>query len=289
MNKKHIYISVVAFMFMILSGCNNTSINNQRLPLVTKNIDKVIHNAVSVGFKLNSLVAHSSMKAVDKKENFTLRCSAQILAKRPDKLHIIATKGLGTEIMNLSMVGESLDIWLPRKSTLYRGSISDLNEADMNFHPQDIVEQILFPSKTFLNNKWTKLFEDENNILIEAKQPELGRHLLTISKKTSLLTRRQLFNKTDDCVIDVSFSSYKMIEELDNKFYPHKFHLRFPNEDKDLFIVLRNITFNDKLKSSDFYLVVPKEDNVKVKPLKSEKNKNNNRKDMLHELESSQE
>ncbi len=251
----------------INSGCAIIPTSRKQNKNINTNASKILFDSISVGFNLNAIVAQASMKAVDKKGDFTLRCSAQILAKRPDKLLIVATKGLGTEILQLSLINESLNIYLPRKKTLYKGKINDLNDADMNFHPQDIVEQVLFPTKNFLNLKWKTIFEDEKVIMLQAKQKSLGRHLLTINKETRTLMRRQLFNNKDVCAIDVAFSRYKKSKELEGKLYPRKFKLHFPTEKKDLYIVLRKISFNENLPTKEFILNIPKKNIKKIKPL----------------------
>jgi hypothetical protein len=266
---RYLLFSALITAALIISSCSQGTVRKSDSGKPYKAVPQLIlDDSISVGFGLNSIVAQASMKAIDKEEDFTLRCSAQILADRPDKLLIVATKGLGTEIMNLSLVGDSLDVWLPRKKTLYQGKINDLNDADLNFHPQEIVEQVLFPTREFLKLPWQNVFEDDENVLLQANEKNIGRHLLTINKNKRIMTRRQLFDKNDKCIIDVSFSKYRQFKEIANKYYPRKFHLHFPEEGKDLYIVLRTIDFNEKLSGNDFQLNLPDKDKIKIKPLK---------------------
>jgi hypothetical protein len=231
---------------------------------------RIVANALKCASKVYSLQSSSSMKAVDEKEDFTLRFSAEIIAKRPASLHLTATKGLGIEILEMAMVGESLDIMLPRKKTLYRGYISDLDANGISFNPTEIVEQLLFPVDSFLRYDWKVVANNEEEIIVEQVLPNKEKTILIIEPKTFNLIERKELNPLGQCWLNVSFGKYRQLEGTDsNCEFPHKFKIKFPIDKRLLIIVLRGTVANPVIKPSDFWMMVP-DSGIKVKPLKKD-------------------
>ncbi|MFH0910940.1 MAG: DUF4292 domain-containing protein, partial [Planctomycetota bacterium] len=223
--------------------------------------------ALSAAGRLQSLEAEAAMKAVDKTENISISCQVQLLVKRPGALRLSATKGLGTEIFDVSLVNDSIDIWLPRKRTFYRGYLRELGEDSLNFHPEEIIGQILLPSERLLANPWIIESQEKASVTLIEQSEGVRRNRLKIERSTGALLEREILNADGSWVVRVSYSRHKPLPGgPPEEPFPMRFEIQFPGDRRDLLLVLRKITPNPVLQPSDFWLPVPEAD-VRVKPL----------------------
>jgi hypothetical protein len=216
--------------------------------------------------ELRALEASASMKVVDRPNRFTLRCKAQLYVQHPQKLRLSATKGIGMEILDLSMEGKRLDVYLPRKRRLYQGSTSDLQGSGISFHPASIVSMLLLNPATWMKQSWTATRLEKGIELREAVRTG-PREVLLFSADQSLLLRRSIVDREKRELLVVEFSKHRPLGPRALP-YPHRVLIRFPLEDQSILMVLRKPQANPPLTAEDFQLALPAK-GVEVRELSS--------------------
>ena len=221
--------------------------------------------ALETAGHISTFDARTAMKVQDKRENVSLRITANILCARPDRMRLLASK-VTKEVMEMSLVGESLDVWVPEKRTLHRGNLRELTGGDLDFHPDEIVGQLLFPVDRFLSTRWNVLERNGDHVLVESDGAFGHRNRLVIRTSDNTIQRHEIHTAAGELWLDATFDDYKPLEGIGG-LYPRRIIMLFPIDERELTIVIREITVNPEVHQQDFWLFVPNED-VTVKSLK---------------------
>jgi hypothetical protein len=232
----------------------------------------LVARAVAPAARLSALEIHGRLRAIDRPEDFRLTCTAHLLVQRPDRLRLRASKALGMDILDLAMAGGAIDIWLPRRHTLYRGRVDELGSTGVSFQPRAIVAQLLFPAEELRQRRWHLWTEDdEAAVVLEVSE---ARYLerLTIDPADGRLLRRELLRAADGSVyMEVVFTRFAPLESLAGApLFPRRVDITFPQEERELALAIRRILPNPELSEQDFRLTVEDPDAV-VKPLRPER------------------
>ena len=260
---------------LIVTGCKKaekihdttsfTDLNKGAITWASTPAAKLVRQGVLAAENLNGIEAQVALRIEDKKEEVSMRVSAQLVAVRDDRLRISATKMVG-DVMDLAMVGDDLDIYLPSKKILYRGAVHDLSGASLNFHPQEIVEQLLFPVRRFASADWRIVRREPGATVVEA---DAGRRTrLTIGNAQGELLKQEIMDKNGRVWLSVAYGEHQVIEGGNGGLYPHKIEMTFPGEERYLLISIRKLLPNPEAGTSDFWLIVPTGPDVVVKPFK---------------------
>ncbi|MBN1256685.1 MAG: hypothetical protein JXA52_03145 [Planctomycetes bacterium] len=226
---------------------------------------ELVKLAVAPASTLNGLEIQGKLKAEDASENdFNLRCVIQLLMERPAKLRLAATKGLNTEIMDLSMINDSLDVWLPTKNILYRGRVRDLATSGMDFHPNEIVEQLLFPVEEFNTMAWGIVSDTDDFIIVMEVSSNRYKNRLTIDNETGVLIRREIIGPDGLVYLESTFSKHKEIKKHPElNLFPHQVQLWFPQEKRKLLFYRLSIMPNPDTSEKDYRFVAPEDAVIK--------------------------
>ncbi len=222
--------------------------------------------AARASLALRSMEASAKLKAVDPGNDFSLRCSVRLLAARPDRLRMFATKGLGTEILDLAMVGDSIDVWLPRDAKLLRGHTAELEDVGVAFHPRDILDHLLL-SEAFPRLEWTVTEESEETVTLEGAGTVDAFERLVLSAEDGRMLSRALVRRGDDApALLVTYDAYRpVLEEAPDLRFPHRLRIRFPGDDREVLFVITSLLANPRVRAGDFRLMVTSD--ATVEPL----------------------
>lgn len=226
-----------------------------------------VREAMQAAMGIETMDATAAMKFNDQRQNKSVRVNANILVARPDRMRLLASK-VSKELMQMALVGESIDVWVADKQTLHRGNLRELTGGDMDFHPDEIIGQILFPVARFLSVPWIIVEETPEAVVVREKNPSGHESCLTIRTSDHALLKHEIHTSTGELWMSVDFSEHKPLPELKNvPPFPRRIIMAFPVDERELNIVLRKTTINPEVQPSDFWLLVP-ENGVTVKPLK---------------------
>ncbi len=213
--------------------------------------------ALAAANQLQTLEAQARMKAISPAEDFSLRFSAHLLFARPDRLRLRATKALGTEILDLALVGQALDVWLPRERTFYRGSIADLRGEAVDFRPEAVVGHALLPVQRFHRASWEMRTDEEGHVLL--RERIAGPHnRLTLDPEDGRLLLREVVDESGQVRTQVAFDRYEPLPGLAGEpLFARRLHMRFPQTGRELIVVFTDLAPNPSVQASDFWLPVP--------------------------------
>lgn len=258
-------------LLVALSGCDTPTSPEatrpvpQAEPIAIKAPEAVVQ-ALAPYRALAALEVQGAVKLESVRDDFSLSVRTHILVAREARLRLLATKGLGMEVLFLTMVGDSLDVWLPREKTLYRGRLEDLMQNKMDFHPEEFVEQLLLPTHRLLGHTWSERVDPvkQGEAVFTEERPGARVHRLTISTATGTLLRRELLEPDGTPYLVAEFSRYRPLRNAaEGTLFPHRIHVRFPQEERQLRIMLRRAEANPPLEASFFRFIAPGEAAVK--------------------------
>lgn len=225
-----------------------------------------VTRAVAPSARLQALEMQGKMKVVDAPNEFHLRCNVQALVARPDRIRLAATKGLGTEVLELALAGNSIDVWIPRRELFLRGRLDDLAKTGVRFDPREIVDHLLLPVARYGQEDWQILAQTESALAIETVREDRTRERLTVDPRDGALLRREIFDPRAKVLLDVEYSRHQDLPgRPSDELFPHRMRMRFPQEGRRLILVVTAIQPGVDLRADDFRLMAP--DGVDVRAL----------------------
>jgi len=202
---------------LFLCGCYGAGQGMQRKPRnpaadQQASPAELLHRCLDARVSLTSLKAEATMRLTDEPHKFTLGVNTELLAQKPDRLRIRATKALGrVEAFETLMIGSEIAFYVPRKRTLYRGKLEDLGKADVRFDPQEILRRMLQPDVGLLLRRWRRIpaQTDAPNLVLEEIVHGRGRLRLVIAPETYDLLRVDQYDLQGTVVFQQIYGSYR--------------------------------------------------------------------------------
>lgn len=217
----------------------------------------LVRRAVERRAILSSLRAQAGMKIVDRPGKFTLSVAAEIVAAKPSRMRLQATKAAGKfHVFDAVLVGDEVACWVPSDKTLYRGKIADLARVDLKFHPHEILSLLLRPDSELLLHGWKRARGREGAIVLEATD---GAARIGIDAATSDLLWIERLDERGPVFVK-RYERWQVLpeeEEGPGALFPHGMRLEWPREERSIQILFRSLEADAHLAEEEFTLEVP--------------------------------
>ena len=127
--KSIVFLHLAGLLSLVLAAAGCGSIfGSSPKPATTVEPAALVQQCLDNRAVLSSLQAEAAMRILDRPHKFSLRINTEILAQKPARLRLQATKALGKiEIFDTVMEGQDILFYVPRKRTLYSGQVRDLS------------------------------------------------------------------------------------------------------------------------------------------------------------------
>ncbi len=238
---------------------------------------------------LTSLRAEAAMRILDPENDFTLRINTKILAQKPGRLRLRASKALGkVEVFDTVLIGNQIAFYVPRKRSLYEGTRADLAEADIHFDPGEILGHLLQPERALVLRAWRRrpapeagFFSGPPPVVLEERRPAGQPRLrVLLDPETLDLVRVEQRNADGAVVFAKEYGRYEALEATGPKRsgtnapsvvhalgrYPFRMHLQWPESDRSVLVTFKRVVPEVSIPTAAWYLEVPSR--TRTKPIR---------------------
>ncbi len=228
---------------------------------------------------LTSMKAEAYMRILDRPNEFSLRINTEILAQRPDRLRIHASKAMGKiEVFDTIMAGDEIAFFVPRRRTLYQGRLADLAHARINFNPADVLRQLLWRNSGLELKTWVYAANrDRANLVLDEKTaPGKPRLRLHISRDRQNLVRITRLNSSGRTILRTAYSKFripatrpargKKIILQNGARFPYHIELEWPMEKRSVTIDFKSVIAEAVIADELWFLDVP--ERTRTKPIR---------------------
>ena len=220
------------------------------------------------------------MRILDPENDFTLRINTEILAQKPGRLRLRASKALGkVDVFDTVLIGNQIAFYVPRKRTLYEGTRADLADADIHFDPGQILGHLLQPERGLALRAWRRrappeagFFSGPPPIVLEERRPAGQPRLRAMLDPETLdMIRVEQRNADGAVVFAKEYRRYEPLEARGPKRsgkdapsvvhalgrYPYQAHLEWPQSDRSVLVTFKRLVPEVSIPAAAWYLEVP--------------------------------
>jgi hypothetical protein len=230
--------------------------------------EALVRRAVGRRPRLRTLYATALMRFDDTPEDFSLAVNAELLARRPDRLLLRATRALGqVEAFEVLLYDETLAFHIPRRGALYEGPVSDLSGRSVDFQPGALMGHVMEPDRGLTGRIWRPAVRRAGAFVVE-ELGRPGRDRLRIRIDAASGELREMEELAPGG--DVQFAKrYERYRELDGLIGPSAFPvtvaLAWPADGRRVFVEFRTVQPDPPLEEGAWALDIPPE--TRIRPL----------------------
>lgn len=239
---------------------------------------QMLATALAKRAPMTSMKAGATMRIIDRKSDFGLGVNIDLLASvNPDRLRIHATKA-SMEAFD-ALVGKGrIAFYVPRKKTLYQGSVEDLAKAKIPFQPGDVLTNLLAPDRDLLGKEWIVKHEHMNFIeigdaVVLAEAGPRPHWMVYLEPNTHLLLAVEELDDAGQVVFVKFYDRYRTVvpptppgtRNPPILWYPYRMKLEWPLDERSVEVSFKDIEPNATFPGNWSTLDLP--EGVEVKPI----------------------